>query len=113
MYSQSIRGAKSDAELKAWVLSEAGYARTCDDEGHTTYKVKSKQGYKTVTVEGDDGKKTKADVDVKYVAFWSGEVPEEGPQGAPGGDRQGEEAGRQPRRLHGRHALRRRQVREG
>ncbi len=71
VYSQSIRGAKSDAELKAWVLSEAGYARTCDDEGHTTYKVKSKQGYKTVTVEGDDGKKTKADVDVKYVAFWS------------------------------------------
>ena len=36
VYSQSIRGAKSDAELKAWVLSEAGYARTCDDEGHTT-----------------------------------------------------------------------------
>lgn len=71
VYSQSIRGAKSDAELKAWVLSEAGYARTCDDEEHTTYKVKSKQGYKTVTVEGDDGKKTKADVDVKYVAFWS------------------------------------------
>lgn len=30
------------------------------------------------------------------------EVPEEGPQGAPGGDRQGEEAGRQPRRLLGR-----------
>ena len=71
VYSQSIRGAKSDAELKAWVLSEAGYARTCDDEGHTTYKVKSKQGYKTATVEGDDGKKTKVDVDVKYVAFWS------------------------------------------
>ena len=71
VYSQSIRGAKSDAELKAWVLSEAGYARTCDDEGQTTYKVKSKQGYKTVTVEGDDGKKKKVDVDVKYVAFWS------------------------------------------
>lgn len=71
VYSQSIRGTKSDAELKAWVLSEAGYARTCDDEGHTTYKVKSKQGYKTVTVEGDDGKKEKVDVDVKYVAFWS------------------------------------------
>ena len=71
VYSQSIRGAKSDAELRAWVLSEAGYARTCDGEGRVTYKVKSKQGYKTVTVEGDDGKKKKVRVDVKYVAFWS------------------------------------------
>lgn len=71
VYSQSIRGAKSDAELKAWVLSEAGYARACDGEGRVTYKVKSKQGYKTVTVEGDDGRKKKVDVDVKYVAFWS------------------------------------------
>lgn len=71
VYSQSIRGAKSDAELKAWVLSEAGYARACDGEGRVTYKVKSKQGYKTVTVEGDDGRRKKVDVDVKYVAFWS------------------------------------------
>ena len=71
VYSQSIRGAKSDAELKAWVLSEAGYARACDGEGRVTYKVKSKQGYKTVTVEGGDGRKKKVDVDVKYVAFWS------------------------------------------
>ena len=71
VYSQSIRCAKSDAELKAWVLSEAGYARACDGEGRVTYKVKSKQGYKTVTVEGDDGRKKKVDVDVKYVAFWS------------------------------------------
>lgn len=71
VYSQSIRGTKSDAELKKWVLSEAGYACTCDGEGRVTYKVKSKQGYKTVTVEGDDGKKKKVRVDVKYVAFWS------------------------------------------
>lgn len=71
VYSQSIRGSKSDAELKEWVLADAGYARTCDGEGHVTYKVKSRQGYKTVTVEGDDGRKKKVDVDVKYVAFWS------------------------------------------
>ena len=71
VYSQSIRGAKSDAELRAWVLSEAGYARTCDAEGRVTYKVKGRQGYKTVTVEDPDGKKRKVDVDVKYVAFWS------------------------------------------
>lgn len=71
VYSQSIRGTKSGAKLKKWVLSEAGYARTCDGEGHVTYKVKSRQGYKTVTVEGDDGKEKKVRVDVKYVAFWS------------------------------------------
>lgn len=69
--SQSIRGTKSGAELKKWVLSEAGYARTCDGEGRVTYKVKSRQGYKTVAVEDPDGKKRKVDVDVKYVAFWS------------------------------------------
>ena len=69
--SQSIRGMKSDAELKGWVLSDAGYACTRDGEGRVTYKVKSKQGYKTVAVEDPDGKKRKVDVDVKYVAFWS------------------------------------------
>ena len=71
VYSQSIRGTKSGAETRDWVLSDAGYACTCDEEGRVTYKVKSKQGYKTVTVEDPDGKKRKVDVDVKYVAFWS------------------------------------------
>ena len=71
VYSQSIRGTKTDAETRDWVLSEADYACTCDESGHTTYKVKSRQGYKTVTVEDPDGRKRKVDVDVKYVAFWS------------------------------------------
>ena len=71
VYSQSIRGTKSGAETRDWVLSDAGYACTCDKEGRVTYKVKSKQGYKTVAVEDPDGKKRKVDVDVKYVAFWS------------------------------------------
>lgn len=71
VYSQSIRGTKTDAETRDWALSEAGYAYTCDESGHTTYKVKSRQGYKTVTVEDPDGRKRKVDVDVKYVAFWS------------------------------------------
>lgn len=69
--SQSIRGMKSGAELKGWVLSDAGYACTRDGEGRVTYKVKSRQGYKTVTVEDPDGRKRKVDVDVRYVAFWS------------------------------------------
>ena len=71
VYSQSIRGSKSDAELKKWVLADAGYACTRGEEGRTTYKVKSRQGYKTVTVVGDDGRKRKVDVEAKYVAFWS------------------------------------------
>ena len=71
VYSQSIRGSKSDAKLKKWVLSEAGYACTRDDEGRVTYKVKSRQGYKTVTVKGDDGSGRREEVEVKYVAFWS------------------------------------------
>lgn len=71
VYSQSIRGTKSDAELKNWVLSDDGYECATNADGHVTYKVKSKQGYKTVSVEGPDGSKRKVDVDVKYVAFWS------------------------------------------
>lgn len=71
VYSQSIRGTKSDAELKNWVLSDDGYECATNADGHVTYKVKSKQGYKAVSVAGPNGSKRKADVDVKYVAFWS------------------------------------------
>lgn len=71
VYSQSIRGTKSDAELKNWVLSDDGYECATNADGHVTYKVKSKQGYKAVSVAGPDGGKRKVDVDVKYVAFWS------------------------------------------
>lgn len=66
VYSQSIRGTKSDAALKGWVLSGEGYEQR--GEG---FKVKSMQGVKTVTVEGPDGARRKVGVDVKYVAFWS------------------------------------------
>ena len=71
IYSQSIRGTKSDAELKNWVLSDDGYECATNADGHVTYKVKSKQGYKAVSVAGPNGGKRKVDVDVKYVAFWS------------------------------------------
>ena len=53
------------------MLADAGYACARDADGRTTYKVKSRQGYKTVTVVGDDGKRRKVDVEAKYVAFWS------------------------------------------
>ena len=71
VYSQSIRGTKSDAELKNWVLSDDGYECATNADGHVAYKVKSKQGYKAVSVAGPNGSKRKVDVDVKYVAFWS------------------------------------------
>ena len=71
VYSQSIRGTKSDAELKNWVLSDDGYECAANADGHVTYKVKSRQGYKTVSVADPNGSQRKVDVEVKYVAFWS------------------------------------------
>lgn len=71
VYSQSIRGTKSDTELKNWVLSDDGYECAANADGHVTYKVKSRQGYKTVSVANPNGSKRKVDVEVKYVAFWS------------------------------------------
>lgn len=71
VYSQSIRGTKSDTELKNWVLSDDGYECAANADGYVTYKVKSGQGYKTVSVADLNGSKRKVDVEVKYVAFWS------------------------------------------
>jgi Transposase len=67
VYSQSIRGTKSTNALREWTISDEGY-KTQDND---TFKCKSKQGYKIITVEDEDGKKTKTRIDVKYVAFWS------------------------------------------
>lgn len=68
VFSQSIRGTKSDSDLRKWVLEESGYKKS---DG---FKIKSKQGYKTIHLkakETNSGKKQDVDVDVKYVAFWS------------------------------------------
>ena len=70
VFSQSIRGTKSDSQLKEWVLEDSGYIQTKDQE----FKIKSKQGYKTVHLKAtdtEDGRAHDVDVDVKYVAFWS------------------------------------------
>ena len=72
VFSQSIRGTKSDEALKAWVLDGAGYAHGAEDGAK--FKSKSKQGYKTVHLkpaDTADGKAKHVRVDVKYVAFWS------------------------------------------
>ena len=69
VFSQSIRGAKSPAELREWAVSEEGYRER--GEG---FKVKSRQSWKTVTVkaeDSDDGRSHKVRVPVKQVAFWS------------------------------------------
>lgn len=69
--SQSIRGTKSDTELKNWVLSDDGYECAANADGHVAYKVKGRQGYKTVGVADPNGSQRKVDVEVRYVAFWS------------------------------------------
>ena len=72
VFSQSVRGTKSDKGLKAWVVSEEGYS--CKTEGGCEFKSKSKQGYKTVHLKAADtasGKAEDVEVEVKYVAFWS------------------------------------------
>ena len=72
VFSQSVRGTKSDSALKAWVISEEGYAGKTDDGRR--FKSKSMQGTKTVHLKACDtasGKAEDIDVEVKYVAFWS------------------------------------------
>lgn len=72
VFSQFVRGTRSDAALKAWVLDEAGYAH--GSEGGYRFKSKSRQGRKTVHLEAADpasGRAEDVDVEVKYVAFWS------------------------------------------
>lgn len=72
VFSQSVRGTKSDAALKAWVISEEGYAYKTED--NRRFKSKSMQGFKTIHLKAADtatGKAQDRDVEVKYVAFWS------------------------------------------
>ena len=69
VFSQSIRGTKSPAELREWAVSDEGYSER--GEG---FKVKSRQGWKTVTLkagDSDDDKSHRLKVPVKQVAFWS------------------------------------------
>ena len=65
VFSQSVRGA--DRELKSWVLDEGGYAANADG----SYRVKSRIGERAVYVAGEDGRRHRAMVPVKQVAFWS------------------------------------------
>lgn len=71
VFSQSLRGTKSDAELKAWVLDDTGYAYKGENRD---FKIKSCQGFKKVHLKADEtasGKPEEVLIEVKYVAFWS------------------------------------------
>ena len=70
IFSQSIRGTKSDTELRNRVLNENGYRYSADKK----FKKKSWQGYKTIHLSPEDtfdGKAKDVEIEVKYVAFWS------------------------------------------
>lgn len=66
--SQSTRGTKPNRELREWATSEEGY-RERGESGD--FKVKSRQDFKVITVEGRDGKPRRVRIETKTVAFWS------------------------------------------
>ena len=63
--SQSVRGANK--ELKEFVLKEDGYTFNKDK----TYKVKSRQYPREITITKKDGTKVTKRIDEKQVIFWS------------------------------------------
>jgi transposase len=68
VFSQSVKGTKSTDELRRWVIDEAGYKEGRDG----TFKKKSRQDMKRVTIKDGEGKTVKGvDIEVKVVAFWS------------------------------------------
>ena len=68
VFSQSIKGTKSTDELRRWAIADTGYEENADG----TFKKKSRQDIKKLTIKDDDGKVIVAiDVEVKVVAFWS------------------------------------------
>lgn len=74
IFSQSIRGTKSSAEVRRRALDPEGYATTGDGDGGASFKRKSWQGFKTVRLKAEDtadGTARDVDIECKFVAFWS------------------------------------------
>lgn len=70
VFSQSIRGTRSDARLRDWALSERGYVSSPDGE----FRTKGSQRHRRVhlrDVDTLDGEARDVDVEVKVVAMWS------------------------------------------
>src|SRR6056297_190033 len=66
IFSRSVRGTKASKEIKKYVLDEDGYEWMSED-----YKIKSKIYPTTITVQNEEGKDVKVDIDEKHVVFFS------------------------------------------
>lgn len=68
--SQSLRGTRSDAGMKAWATSGDGWTTAGED-----FRMKSMQGWKTLHLRAEDtadGRARDERVPVKWIALWSG-----------------------------------------
>ena len=68
--SQSLRGTRSDAGMKAWATSGDGWTTAGED-----FRMKSMQGWKTPRLRAEDtadGRARDERVPVKWIALWSG-----------------------------------------
>lgn len=70
IFSQSVRGA--DRGTRDWVLADEGYAANASG----SFRVKSRQAERAVSVTGADGRRRRVGVPVKQVAFWSRDFAE-------------------------------------
>jgi len=66
IFSRSVRGTKASKEIKEYVLDEDGYKWIGED-----YKIKSRVYPTTITVQNEEGKDVKVDIDEKHVVFFS------------------------------------------
>ncbi|MEE1210190.1 MAG: IS1634 family transposase, partial [Parafannyhessea umbonata] len=72
LWSQSIRGTKSTAEMRSWVTSGEGYRGIDGDpDAGPGFRVKSRQDTLELEVADPGGETRRVPVEVKYVAFWS------------------------------------------
>lgn len=68
--SQSLRGSRSDAGMKAWATSGDGWTTAGED-----FRTRSMQGWKTLRLRAEDtadGRAHDERVPVKWIALWSG-----------------------------------------
>ena len=64
IFSRSVRGTKASKEIKEYVLDEDGYKWIGED-----YKIKSRVYPTTITVQNEEGKDVKVDIDEKHVVY--------------------------------------------
>lgn len=70
VFSQSLRGTRSDSATRAWALSGDGW----QEDASGDFRIKSSQRYRKVHIKDVDafgGKASSVDIEVKVVAMWS------------------------------------------